>query len=140
MANADTSASDASTRAPPWRRRLLRLGLILLCAYAGALMVLPLVVNVQVLHSTEANLYWQPPPSGNVQDVFLTSADGTRIHAWWYPAAGAKGAVLYCHGNAGNLSHRGDAIHALRQILGESVLIFDYPGYGKSEGRPSEQG
>jgi len=48
--------------------------------------------------------------------------------------------LLYCHGNAGNLSHRGGSIAKLREIFKMHVLIFDYPGYGKSEGRPSEQG
>ena len=49
------------------------------------------------------------------------------------------GAILYCHGNAGNLSHRGPRSPGFA-TLGESILIFDYPGYGKSGGRPSEQG
>src|SRR5262249_23613263 len=52
----------------------------------------------------------------------------------------ARGTVLYCHGNAGNLSHRGEGVLRWHQLLGQSVLIFDYPGYGRSEGKPSEAG
>src|SRR5262249_8780422 len=51
-----------------------------------------------------------------------------------------KGAVLYLHGNAGNLSWRGDSMQRFRQILDQPVLIVDYPGYGKSTGKPSEVG
>jgi fermentation-respiration switch protein FrsA (DUF1100 family) len=48
--------------------------------------------------------------------------------------------VLYCHGNAGNLSHRASAITSWQKELGQSVLIFDYPGFGRSEGKPDEAG
>ena len=78
----------------------------------------------------------------------LVSADGTRLHAWWCPCKDpvsrqeriGAGAVLYCHGNAGNLSHRGRSIVAMAESLKVGVLIFDYPGYGKSEGSPTEMG
>src|SRR5262249_37238925 len=63
-----------------------------------------------------------------------------RIHAWWIPQPGARGALLYCHGNAGNLSHCARLALLLKQALGESVLLIDYPGYGKSEGQPNEPG
>jgi fermentation-respiration switch protein FrsA (DUF1100 family) len=95
--------------------------------------------NRLVYHPTPASQDWQLPPMP-VEDVHLKLPDGTPIHAWWCPRPGATGALLYCHGNAGNLSHRGHAIQALQQLLDQPVLIFDYPGYGKSGGRPSEQG
>jgi fermentation-respiration switch protein FrsA (DUF1100 family) len=71
--------------------------------------------------------------------VELTSADGTRLHAWWYPHDRATGAVLYLHGNAGNLSSRGDRVVEWHDEFRESVLIIDYPGYGRSEGKPGER-
>jgi uncharacterized protein len=75
-----------------------------------------------------------------IQDVELRTATGLNIHARWCPHPGARGAILYCHGNAGELGHRALAVRELWEALGESVLIFDYPGYGRSEGRPSEAG
>src|SRR5262249_23300650 len=79
-----------------------------------------------------------------IQDVTLPSADGTRIHAWWCPPDGWEaphGATLYCHGNYGNLSQRGQSILRWQAPpLRQAVLIFDYPGYGKSAGKPSEAG
>jgi fermentation-respiration switch protein FrsA (DUF1100 family) len=68
----------------------------------------------------------------------MTSSSGARLHGWWCPAEGATGALLYCHGNGGNLSVWADHVEMVRTELGESVLIFDYPGYGKSEGHPNE--
>lgn len=94
-----------------------------------------------VFHPARASESWQEPPAQlNVEDVWLQTSDGTRIHAWWAPAWHATGALLYCHGNAGNLSHRIGNIIRLSTMLGQSVLIFDYPGYGKSDGSPSEEG
>jgi hypothetical protein len=54
------------------------------------------------------------------------------------PTPGADGALLYSHGNALNLSHRGPSIVRWAQELNLSVLIYDYPGYGKSTGKPDE--
>jgi hypothetical protein len=70
----------------------------------------------------------------------LTLTDGTPIHAWWCPQKGAADALLYCHGNGGNLSFREEEYRRLRDGLNVSVLAFDYPGYGKSGGKPSEIG
>lgn len=71
--------------------------------------------------------------------VTLTASDGIRLDAWFVPAERARGALLYAHGNGGNISHRLDAIRMFRD-MGLSVFIFDYRGYGKSTGEPSEEG
>jgi fermentation-respiration switch protein FrsA (DUF1100 family) len=73
------------------------------------------------------------------QDVTIPTADGLKLHAWYVPAERPIGTVLHCHGNAGNISHRLDIID-LFHGLGVNVLIFDYRGYGHSEGKPNEQG
>jgi fermentation-respiration switch protein FrsA (DUF1100 family) len=111
-----------------------------LVGYVGIIIVLLALENWLVYHPTAARVDWREPPNGHVQDLELRSTDGTRIHAWWCPVEGSSGALLYCHGNAGNLSQRNGSVAGLQQVLKESVLIFDYPGYGKSEGRPSEAG
>lgn len=71
--------------------------------------------------------------------VWLTTEDGVRIEAWYVPAPAGRGVALLAHGNAGNISHRVD--YALMfHGLGYSVLLLEYRGYGRSEGRPSEEG
>jgi len=73
------------------------------------------------------------------EEVFFKTSDGLKINAWFIPADEAKITFLFAHGNAGNISHRLEKI-ALFHRLGVNVFIFDYRGYGKSEGEPDEQG
>jgi fermentation-respiration switch protein FrsA (DUF1100 family) len=73
------------------------------------------------------------------EDVSLTTEDGTAISAWFIPADNERGVLLFCHGNAGNISHRLDSIRIFHD-LGLSVLIFDYRGYGNSKGSSTEKG
>src|SRR3954447_18196353 len=73
-------------------------------------------------------------------DVDFPTDDGERLLAWWVPARGdAIGHVLLCHGNAGNIGDRIAHVELL-SAAGFDVLAFDYRGYGRSSGRPSEQG
>lgn len=69
----------------------------------------------------------------------IRTADGETLQAWWVPAGGARGTVLFFHGNAGNISHRLDYLLMFNR-LGYSTLIVDYRGYGTSSGTPSEAG
>jgi fermentation-respiration switch protein FrsA (DUF1100 family) len=73
------------------------------------------------------------------EDVEVATADGVRVHGWHVPGRGPA-SLLYCHGNAGNISHRIPRLKALRDRLGQSILIFDYRGYGRSAGVPGEAG
>ncbi len=72
-------------------------------------------------------------------DVEFSTEDGTRIHAWFVPHDNSRATLIYCHGNAGNIGRRLGALQRWHD-LGVSVLIFDYPGFGQSEGSPTEQG
>lgn len=73
------------------------------------------------------------------EEVFLDTEDGVRIHGFVLPHEGATRAFLFLHGNAGNASHRLPNAASL-QRMGAAVLLLDYRGYGRSEGRPTESG
>lgn len=73
------------------------------------------------------------------KDVWLRTEDGVRLHGWYLPHPQARRVLLFFHGNAGNISHRQASLEIF-QRLGLNVLILDYRGYGRSEGRPSERG
>ncbi len=77
------------------------------------------------------------------EDVFFRTADGLQLNGWFFPAPinvpRRQLVVLICHGNAGNISHRLDLCQTLLQT-GVNVFVFDYRGYGRSSGRPSEEG
>jgi len=73
------------------------------------------------------------------KDVYFNTEDGKRLHGWFFPLKAELPVVLFCHGNAGNISHRLDNIRLLLE-QGLQVFIFDYRGFGQSPGRPSEKG
>jgi hypothetical protein len=82
---------------------------------------------------------WRPAGL-KFEDAWFQSADGTQLHGWYAPAKNARAVVLFCHGNAGNITHRAPVLAMLHQRVGASTLIFDYRGYGRSEGKPTEAG
>ena len=84
--------------------------------------------------------FWNPTSLGvPAQDIYFESEDGVKLHAWFIPAPNAVATLLWFHGNAGNLSHRLDNIQRLKR-LNLNIFIFDYRGYGRSEGTPDEKG
>jgi fermentation-respiration switch protein FrsA (DUF1100 family) len=82
---------------------------------------------------------WAPPGLA-FEDAYFQSADGVKLHGWYVPHEHPKAIILYCHGNAGNLSIWADVVRVLHDYAGSTVMIFDYRGFGKSEGKPSEAG
>lgn len=74
-----------------------------------------------------------------LQDIWFQSLDGTRLFGWYVESSGSTGVMLWCHGNAGNIIHRLDNLAELYRV-GISVFLFDYRGYGRSSGKPSEDG
>ncbi len=124
-----------------WKRRLARLLVPPLLGYAGLTAVLLLLEDFFLYHPSGPDD--APPPADvAVEDVTLTSADGTPLHAWWGAPPGwkpADGAVLFCHGNGGHLAWRAGVLRSWLPT-GQAMLLFDYPGFGKSAGQPSEAG
>ena len=110
----------------------------LILAYAAFLL---LFENKIIFHpSPYPDGYWNPTTLGvPAQDIYFNSEDGVKLHAWFIPAPNADATLLWFHGNAGNLSHRLDNIQRLKR-LNLNIFIFDYRGYGRSEGDPDEKG
>ena len=77
------------------------------------------------------------------EDVQLETVDGVSLHGWYIPRSGshhgAQKTLLFFHGNAGNISHRRASLEIFHR-LGLNVFIFDYRGYGNSQGKPDEEG
>lgn len=121
-------------------RRFLRAAVrVALLSYLAAMGLLYLFQSKLVYYPQRA-IEATPSSLGmEYQDVSLTTTDGVRLSAWYVPAPRARGTVLFCHGNAGNISHRLDSIYLFHQLR-LNVLIFDYRGYGTSEGKPTEEG
>lgn len=80
------------------------------------------------------------PEGLQTEDIWFNAQDGTRLHGWYCPCEKARAVVLFLHGNAGNLSYRANRIAALQSDLRVTTFIFDYRGYGRSEGQPTVDG
>jgi fermentation-respiration switch protein FrsA (DUF1100 family) len=109
-----------------------------------------LLLMVFVFFTQSSMLYFPELPSRKItttpdrydlryEDVELITEDGLRLHGWFLPAQNPRATLLFFHGNAGNISHRMESLEIFHN-LGMEVLIFDYRGYGQSEGQPSEKG
>jgi hypothetical protein len=73
------------------------------------------------------------------EEIWITTADRVDLHGWYVAAPAGAPALLLCHGNAGNISHRLDWLETFCR-MGFAMLLFDYRGYGRSSGAPTEQG
>jgi fermentation-respiration switch protein FrsA (DUF1100 family) len=73
------------------------------------------------------------------EEVAFVTEDNVILSGWFIPREDSKGVILFCHGNAGNISHRLDSINIFYR-LGLSTFIFDYRGYGMSRGKITEEG
>jgi len=80
---------------------------------------------------------WPEDYALKYEEVYFHAKDGVLLHGWWIPKG--KMTLLFAHGNGGNISHRVD-IAARFHREGFSVFLFDYRGYGKSKGEPTEKG
>lgn len=132
--------SEASTVAEkPGTRWLLMLRLTG-AAYLAALLLLMIFEESLIFFPSrypEGN--WRPAGLP-VEDANFTASDDTRLHGWYLQHQSPRAVVLLAHGNAGNITHRADWLDLLYRQLGCTVMIFDYRGYGRSEGTPNEKG
>lgn len=145
---------DQETSPDPWRpsRLCVKLGVRMRQIMQTVVILLAIVVILLVtLRLREDSMiyfpvkypegFWQPEAFGvAVEDCFFTAPDGVRLHGWYAPQAGAQHTLLWCHGNAGNISHRLDHIKMLLEQVRANIFILGYRGYGRSEGSPDEEG
>ena len=123
--------------------KLTRTLIGLLVAYLLMVLMLRWFEHSQVYHPDRVLTATGAELGRPFENVLFKASDGVALHGWLFPANtnSARGhlAVLVCHGNAGNISHRLETCAALL-ATGVNVLLFDYRGYGRSQGQPSEEG
>lgn len=112
---------------------------VLLIAYWGLGLIL-YFMQPKFLYYPVREISYTPEELGlDFEEVTLKTDDGLRLSGWYIPVEDSGYTVLFCHGNGGNMMHYLDSINIFYN-LGLSCFIFDYRGYGKSEGKPSEEG
>ena len=99
----------------------------------------PLIERRFVFFPTEEIVQTPAAVGLTYEEVFFTTSDGLRLHGWFVPGNGDVTWVWF-HGNGGNIGHRVDELALFHHKLGVNQFIFDYRGYGRSEGTPSEKG
>ena len=110
------------------------------CSLLGDFSPLAPVERAQLFHPVKyPNGNWKAARSP-IEDAWFTADDGTKLHGWFLPHSQPRAVVLFAHGNAGNVSHRLQTLRELHSRQQVSVLVFDYRGYGRSKGKPSETG
>ena len=106
-------------------------------------------VNSSKVRSIDELLLFFPlkHPEGNwaprglrFQEVWFAADDKTKLHGWYCPAEQPRGTILIAHGNAGNIATRGEWLQYLQSTVRVSTLMFDYRGYGRSDGVPTVVG
>lgn len=122
------------------RRAALRILLLAGLAGGGFVMISPWLAE-RLLFLPSRRDPGPPPVLAGVagEDVELDTADGVRVHGWWHSPAPDAPAVLFLHGNAGNIANRTPIAEGLVRE-GVAIFMLDYRGYGRSGGRPTEEG
>ncbi len=111
-----------------------------------AFVLVLVLVLVLGLRTTARKAVYHPYPDEGVpcphgsEELVFASEDGTKLHGWLARRPNATSAVLLAHGNAGNLSNHSWLLTQVARVTSAHVLLFDYRGFGKSEGSPHEAG
>lgn len=119
---------------------LMRILIFLVAGYI-LLTLLMFLLQHRMVYYPHRQLTHSPADIGlPYREITFETGDGLTLHGWLVGEEKPdKPVLLFCHGNAGNISHRLDSFHIFNH-LGLTTLIFDYRGYGKSQGKPSEKG
>jgi fermentation-respiration switch protein FrsA (DUF1100 family) len=112
---------------------------VLVIAYVGLGLTLFFMQSAFLYRPLREVVYTPEDIGIEFENVTLETTDGVKLNAWYVPAKDAEMTILFCHGNGGNIMHRLDSI-SLFNKLGLNCFIFDYRGYGQSEGKPTEEG
>jgi uncharacterized protein len=141
MSNVAQSPACHIAKTKKTRRTILILSAVAVCSLAtvGYCQGLAGLENLLLFHPS-GKLGRTPAAIGlKFDEVTLQTADQVKIHAWWIPCKRARAALILSHGNGGNISYRLEKLRIFHS-LNLDVLMYDYRGYGKSEGKPSEAG
>lgn len=121
-------------------RVTIRIAIFVLLGYL-AVVVLFVVFESSLLYPAPPVAIGDWDPSKyDAEEVVFESEDSTRLHGWYFAHPNPQAHLLFCHGNGEHLGFLGPWADQLRREHRVSLFVFDYRGYGKSEGRPHEQG
>ena len=115
-------------------------------AYGVTFLVLWAQLEKRFVFFPRSEIEFTPDQTGlEYENIFFTTQDGLTLHGWFVPADHNRGTAdgqtwVWFHGNGGNIGHRVEELALLHQRLKVNLFLFDYRGYGRSQGLPSEKG
>lgn len=140
-------------KASPWLLTITLLiaaiGVLHLCQCHAQDVSAPASIEDKTIRSIDELLLFFPSkypagdwnPSGlKYEDIWFKSDDGTQLHGWYCPSEKPRATILMAHGNGGHLASRAAWLKYLQSKLQVSTFLFDYRGYGRSEGTPTVEG
>ncbi len=139
----ESQHETAPARRPYWNlaRRCVRMSIAVVVGLYLAMLLMLTWLETSLVYPAPsvAAANWNRPDL-QFEDVNFTSADGTALHGWYFEHPQPRAQLLFCHGNAQQVADLGDWISELRDLYQISIFVFDYRGYGRSEGEPTETG
>jgi fermentation-respiration switch protein FrsA (DUF1100 family) len=135
-------------RIPATRRGRIRFACFLLVIAAAIYSQLPSSSPAQQVKLHDRLLFapsrypdgdWKPAGL-RFEDVYFEATDGTKLHGWFCSHPRAKGLIFHAHGNGGHLADRAGLVSLFQDVYPAHVFLFDYRGYGRSEGRATVEG
>ncbi|GJQ28773.1 MAG: alpha/beta hydrolase [Phycisphaerae bacterium] len=125
-----------------WRRLLARALAVLGLAYGASGCLLYTRQDTMLFPRQYTHLRPNTTPPTGAESLWITLPDGARVEGWFRPGNGRSAsspgpALLYCHGNAELIDDNTEYLRAYA-ARGLSVLLIEYPGYGRSQGEPSQ--
>ncbi|MBV9495482.1 MAG: alpha/beta fold hydrolase, partial [Acidobacteria bacterium] len=117
-------------------RRMVSLLIALVLGIAGLWLFTQYLRSTSLFFPSKDGNYDKTAYGVQPEDVWFQAADGVKLHGWLFRANGPL--IVWFHGNAGNITDRASTAAELAK-RGVSVFVFDWRGYGKSEGTPSEK-
>lgn len=136
----DPVACDCKPASLRWLPAVWRCARLVLIAYLFVVLLLMFFEESLIFFPTRFPEGDWTPPGLAFQDAEFKAADGTRLHGWYVEHEAPCAVILFCHGNGANITNRAGVLQILHDRVGASVLIFDYRGYGRSDGKPDEPG
>ncbi|HEV3440771.1 MAG TPA: alpha/beta hydrolase [Gemmata sp.] len=130
-----------------WRIPVLTASSLFAFIFVAGCLSVPESAKAPLIAIEQSLVFWPVTyPKGDwilepgVEDAWFKSADDTQLHGWYAEVKQPRAVVLYAHGNAGNITDVRPYLRLFRDRLNVSILVFDYRGYGKSSGSPTEVG
>jgi fermentation-respiration switch protein FrsA (DUF1100 family) len=118
---------------------LISIILLILVAYFGLGIVLYFMQPSLTFRPTREVPYNPADLGLDYENVLFRTADDLVLSGWYIPAKNGSLTFLFCHGNGGNISYTLDSVNILNE-MGFNCFIFDYRGYGNSQGSVTEEG